>query len=105
MIPVTPLSQCCGRCRAHEVEYQFREGGRVSELTILSPFLRAAPGWWRKGACRESDMEKFFAEPVSPGSASDDEWRAATLEAKAVCLGCAVRPQCLAWSVQVEVEL
>src|SRR2546429_4670702 len=52
-------------------------------------------GWWSRAACRSADPELFF--PVSAAGPS----RVETAAAKAVCAGCDVRRECLAFAAHV----
>jgi WhiB family redox-sensing transcriptional regulator len=53
------------------------------------------PGWdWRQlAACRHAAPEQFF--PVSASGPSLDQ----VTQAKAICAGCPVRQQCLAFAL------
>jgi hypothetical protein len=54
------------------------------------------PGDFRhRAACREVDPELFF-----PTAESGTVWQAQVAAAKAVCAGCPVRAECLAWALQ-----
>ncbi len=44
--------------------------------------------WWDLGLCAQTDPEAFY--PEKGGS---------TREAKRICSGCEVRPECLAWAL------
>jgi WhiB family transcriptional regulator, redox-sensing transcriptional regulator len=52
--------------------------------------------WWHRAACRGADPDLFF--PV----AADDSpaYARQVAEAKAVCSGCPVRPECLAYAME-----
>ena len=50
-------------------------------------------GWRRLAACRDADPELFF--PVSASGPSLDQ----ITQAKAICAGCPVRRQCLAFAL------
>jgi WhiB family redox-sensing transcriptional regulator len=47
-----------------------------------------ATKWMRSGVCMETDPEAFFPEKGKP-----------TATAKAVCVGCPVRPECLEYAL------
>jgi WhiB family redox-sensing transcriptional regulator len=63
--------------------------------TPLSADMITIPGWdWRQlAACRHADPELFF--PVSASGPSLDQ----ITQAKAICAGCPVRQQCLAFAL------
>lgn len=48
--------------------------------------------WLDRAACREVDPEIFF--PTGTGVLAERQ----AVRAKAVCQGCAVRPECLHWA-------
>jgi WhiB family transcriptional regulator, redox-sensing transcriptional regulator len=49
--------------------------------------------WWSLGACLSADPDLFF--PISESGAAQRQ----VAEAKAVCAGCQVRPQCLSYAL------
>jgi WhiB family redox-sensing transcriptional regulator len=51
-------------------------------------------GWAARGACRHSDPELFF--PVSSAGPSASQ----VAQAKLVCSGCPVRPECLEFALE-----
>jgi WhiB family transcriptional regulator, redox-sensing transcriptional regulator len=53
--------------------------------------------WWKHAACAGTDAELFF--PIGDGPAVSPQIEAA----KAVCRGCPVRPQCLAYALSTNV--
>lgn len=55
---------------------------------------RAAPEWRARAACRDLGPEVFF--PVGSTGRALDQVEAA----KAVCAGCPVKTQCLAWALE-----
>jgi WhiB family transcriptional regulator, redox-sensing transcriptional regulator len=75
--------------------------------------MSADTGWMDHGACRTADPELFFAE-------EPEDWRDLALcaevdgelffpekggsarEAKAVCMACEVRPECLEYVLEME---
>lgn len=57
----------------------------------------AALAWQHTAACRDADPELFFPLGQEGGPA----YRAAAAAAKAVCAGCPVTRQCLAWAEEV----
>lgn len=62
--------------------------------------LDATPStdWQRRGRCRSADAHLFFPPP-EPESRAERKEREEL--AKAVCAGCAVRAECLAWALSV----
>ena len=59
------------------------------------PVVRAASDAWKDaGVCQTVDPDTFFPE----GRGAQLEAR--TAEAKAVCMVCPVRPECLAWALE-----
>jgi WhiB family redox-sensing transcriptional regulator len=66
---------------------QFREVNKVARvLSVVS--LDAPPAWQAYAVCAQTDPESFF--PEKGGS---------TREAKAVCRGCDVVPECLEYAL------
>lgn len=63
-------------------------GVRVGRNNRFAPILPAPPEWTERAVCAQTDPEEFF--PEKGGS---------TRQAKAVCRGCEVRTQCLAYAV------
>jgi len=64
--------------------------GSPVELIELTPGTEAeATGWQERALCAETDPEAFF--PEKGGS---------TREAKAVCLACEVRQDCLGYALE-----
>jgi WhiB family redox-sensing transcriptional regulator len=59
------------------------------DQTITTP----DPDWRQLAACRHADPELFF--PVSASGPSLDQ----VAQAKAICAGCLVRQQCLAFAL------
>jgi WhiB family transcriptional regulator, redox-sensing transcriptional regulator len=65
----------------------------------ISPMSTGRPGYWRQlAACRHAEPELFF--PVSATGPSRDQ----VAEAKAICFGCQVRHQCLAFALDTRQE-
>jgi WhiB family redox-sensing transcriptional regulator len=63
---------------------------RVDELRAER---QTGSGWWQLAACRSADPELFF--PVSGAGPAIEQAGAA----KAVCAGCPVRRECLAYAI------
>jgi WhiB family redox-sensing transcriptional regulator len=66
-----------------------RERKRVSYEDRYGGLLRAMPKWYADAACLRVDPDLFF-----PEKGETDE------EAKAVCGGCDVRAECLAYALE-----
>lgn len=58
--------------------------------------MTAGEGWWSAAACRYADPELFF--PVSAAGKSLQQ----VTEAKAICAGCPVRAECLAFALRTK---
>ena len=54
------------------------------------PLLAAGRNWRARAACKDADPDLFFPMPGDEG---------AERQAKAVCAGCRVRPECLDWAL------
>jgi WhiB family transcriptional regulator, redox-sensing transcriptional regulator len=52
-------------------------------------YIRQQAGWQSSGACAAADPELFF--PLSAKAA----WTPQVAQAKEICAGCPVRPECL----------
>lgn len=73
---------------------RFHAGAALAGTTIAVAPTRAAPRDWRLlAACRSADPDLFF--PVSESGRSLEQVAAA----KAVCSGCQVRRECLAFAL------
>lgn len=53
------------------------------------------PSWMGRAACRDVDPELFYAT-AEHGPLLEEQ----TAAAKAVCAGCPVRAECLAWALE-----
>jgi WhiB family redox-sensing transcriptional regulator len=62
-----------------------RAGGDPGEAFDLDPIGAHRPAWMAEAACRTAELGLFFAE--DPGAA------------RAVCAGCGVREECLAYAL------
>lgn len=59
----------------------------------ISAEQRTLAGWRDRAACRDLDTELFF--PIGTTGPALDQAE----QAKAVCAGCPVRAECLAWAL------
>ena len=66
---------------------------------VAQPRLELSTSWQRFGACQTVDSEVFFP-PSTFESKAERETREA--KAKTVCSGCAVRVECLEWSIAIQ---
>jgi WhiB family redox-sensing transcriptional regulator len=60
--------------------------------------LTASLDWRQRGACLDEDPELFFPVGTGRGAAPQEE------EARAVCMRCPVRAECLAWALETGQE-
>ena len=69
----------------------FAQGGWFAvsaPVVVARDLLGTPPEWQERGLCSQTDPEAFF--PEKGGS---------TREAKKICAGCEVRPECLAYAL------
>jgi len=70
-------------------DWEQRPLRRAPALLLLSNIGVPEGDWTDRALCAETDPDAFF--PEKGGS---------TREAKKICLGCEVRPECLEWALQ-----
>ncbi|MBN9739388.1 MULTISPECIES: WhiB family transcriptional regulator [unclassified Pseudonocardia] len=64
----------------------------------LPPPVSETWDWQRLGACRGMDVQSFFHPPGERGAAARERER----NAKQICAGCQVRPECLQHALRIE---